>query len=93
MSIKDGLALTVFYFITVLLCRTETPFTRPRAISTFLVISVTFSFLVEKISIKKWRWEYVKKIPTIFEVGITPLLELAFTGFVTLGIVLTLLSL
>jgi len=78
--------LTVFYFITVLLWRTENPFTRPGAISTFLVISVTFSFLVEKISIKKGRWEYAKSMPTIFEVGMTPLLELPFTGLDTLVI-------
>ena len=56
-------------------------------LSVFVIISLLFSFIDEKVSVKMERWEYAKNMPTILGVGITPLLEVAVTGALAFAIV------
>ncbi|MBN1169269.1 hypothetical protein JXA63_05255 [Candidatus Woesebacteria bacterium] len=49
----------------------------------FLIVSLFLAYIWERSSLKKGRWEYSKKMPVMLKVGITPLLQLAFTGLLT----------
>ncbi len=79
MSLKDALFITLFYGISFLV--TKTFFESLWVVHLFFVLSaLTFSFIDEKISVARGRWEYAPSMPTLFGVGITPLLEIALTG-------------
>jgi hypothetical protein len=80
MSLKDGLFIILFYLIATTLFPTDNILINRAALSAFLVLALGFAFIDEKISVKKGRWEYAKAMPTIFGVGVTPLLEIAVTG-------------
>ncbi|MFQ5662140.1 MAG: hypothetical protein ACE5F2_02715 [Candidatus Paceibacteria bacterium] len=80
MSLKDGLWIALFYYITVLLFGNINIFEDYTQLGVFIIISLSFSFIDEKVSLKMRRWEYTKNMPTIAGVGITPFLEVAVTG-------------
>lgn len=82
-SIKDGLWISIFYLITYLLFQNAEILNNRLQLALFIVLSLVFSFVDEKISIKLKRWQYSKQMPTILGVGLTPLIELAVTGVVT----------
>lgn len=79
-SIKDGFFITIFYLISLGVFGHKNLFEDTWAIILFLGLSLVFSFVTEKISLKKERWEYNSKMPKVFGVGLTPLLEIAITG-------------
>ena len=91
MSIKDGFWIALFYGITVLIHKNFFILERPSQLILFIIIAITFSFFDEYISLKLNRWEYTKVMPTIFSVGLTPLLEIAVTGVITFFLVFVLL--
>jgi len=82
-SLKDGIWISIFYLITYLIFQNAEILTNPYQLTLFIVLCLTFSFIDEKVSINLKRWEYSKQMPTIFGIGITPLLELAITGILT----------
>lgn len=80
MSFKDGLFIVLFYVIALALFPAENILASRAALAVFLTLSLGFAFIDEKVSVKKGRWEYAREMPTVFGVGITPLLEIAVTG-------------
>jgi len=87
MSIKDGFWITLFYSISFLVFEATNPIVEYRELILFVVLALVFSFLDEKISVKKGRWSYTDQMPTVLGVGATPLFELALTGIITFFIV------
>lgn len=83
MSFKDGFFIVLFYLITAGVFQSANPLQNPRQLSMFLIISFVFAFADEKISTRLGRWQYAPAMPTLFGVGLTPLLEIAATGLAT----------
>lgn len=84
MSLKDGLWITLFYAISTILFKNADILKNRTQLWAFVIMALTFSFWDEKISLTLGRWEYAEAMPTLFEIGLTPLLELAVTGVLTL---------
>lgn len=82
-SIKDGLWISFFYLITVLIFINENILGDVYQLVFFIVLALLFSFFDEKVSLNMKRWQYSKNMPTILGVGWSPLLELAATGTLT----------
>src|SRR3989304_3085656 len=57
-SVKDGLWITFFYFITSIIFNTEQILNNPYQLFLFVILSLSFSFIDEKISLKMKRWKY-----------------------------------
>ena len=87
MSLKDGLWILVFYGITVIIFQNWIITQNYYQLGLFVLLSLMFSFVDEKISLAKKRWGYSSKMPLFFGVGITPLLELAVTGIITFFVI------
>ena len=50
----------------------------------FIIIAILFAFIWEAINIYLGRWSYKLAMPTILGVGLSPLLQLAFTGILSI---------
>jgi len=83
MSLKDGFWISLFYLTTVLIFNNTNILTNYIQLLVFIALALGFSFADEKISISKKRWQYSKRMPKVFKVGISPLFELAVTGILT----------
>jgi hypothetical protein len=88
MSIKDSFFIALFYLITVVLFRSADILRNPPQLAAFIAISLAFSFIDERVSVARGRWEYATIMPRIGGVGITPLLEIVVTGVVSFWLVL-----
>tara|TARA_Y100000310_G_C20703029_1_gene831859 strand:- start:10009 stop:10416 length:408 start_codon:yes stop_codon:yes gene_type:complete len=86
-SAKDAFFILLFYGITVFIFDETAIFINIYQLALFVLLGLSFSFIDEKVSIKKHRWEYTDSMPTVFGVGITPLLEIAVTGILTFLVV------
>lgn len=86
-SIKDALFIVLFYLISVFIFDNQEILKNLNQIIFFIITSLTFSFIDEKVSLKQKRWQYSKEMPTIFDVWITPLLEIAVTWVVCFWLV------
>lgn len=84
MSLKDGFFIVLLYLISATLWQTTVILDRRGAVATFLVLALSFSFVDETLSVKRGRWEYAARMPTIFGVGVSPLLEIAVTGLIAI---------
>lgn len=82
-SLKDGFWISIFYIISFYIFQNTNILLDTNQLILFILLALSFSFIDEKISLKMKRWEYTAEMPTIFKVGITPLLELAVTGTLT----------
>jgi len=80
MSLKDSFWISLFYLITVLIFKNINILNNYLQLSVFIIMALAFAFIDESISIKIGRWQYSKKMPKLFNVGITPLFELTVTG-------------
>lgn len=87
MSVKDGLWIVLFYAASVFLFGNWNIFGDVAQLVFFVALGLAFGFIDESISIGLKRWEYAPAMPTIFGVGITPLLEIPVSGVLTLFIV------
>lgn len=87
MSIIDGIWIVLFYSITVLLFENINIFDNYLQLTVFIILALLFSYIDEKVSINMGRWRYMKDMPCIDGVGITPLLELAVTGTIAFALV------
>lgn len=94
-AIFDGFLITVIYYLVYFFFNNFTvlpplgfqaynPFNNYLQIVAFLLISLIFAYLWEVYSVKNKRWEYSDKMPLIFRAGITPVIQLALTGFLSL---------
>lgn len=81
MSMKDAFFICIFYLISLFIFGTFQPVF-------FAFLGLTFSFIDERISVQKKRWKYAKNMPIIFGVGLTPLLEIAVTGIVSILLII-----
>lgn len=87
MALKDGFFIVLFYTVVVFLFGIADILKSPAAVGAFVILAASFSFVDETISLRRKRWEYAAVMPTIFGVGVTPFLEIAVTGILTLVIV------
>ncbi len=82
-SLKDGFWISLFFLISILIFNNVNILLNYYQLLFFIILALIFSFYVEKISLKMNRWEYSKQMPQLFNVGITPLIELVITGVLT----------
>lgn len=82
MSVKDGVWISIFYLITYAIFGNINPLDNWMQVAVFTAIALMFAFVDEKISVNLGRWEYGPKMPLVYGVGLTPLLELAVTGII-----------
>jgi len=75
MSLKDAALIVLFYLIA------------GGSAALFLVLALGFAFIDEKVSLRLKRWEYAAAMPTLGGVGLTPLLEIAVTGLLSVWLV------
>ncbi len=92
MSTKDAILVTVFYVLSGVIFNNINPFIHLPQLFTFIGFTIVFAYFDERISIKKGRWKYAKDMPLLLKVGITPLVELAITGTITLAIIFSYVS-
>jgi len=78
-SAFDGLAIAIIYFFTF------SVFTSYQLLI-FIIASLVFAYIWEIYSLKKRKWEYANSMPKILGVGVTPLVQLAVTGLLSLYI-------
>jgi hypothetical protein len=83
-SICDGLWITLFFLISVMIFKNVNILANPTQLFVFILLVLVFSYIDEKISLRMKRWKYSKKMVRVFGVGISPLLELIITGMLTL---------
>lgn len=84
MSVKDGLWITLLYAISVVLFGNWNIFEDNSQLLFFVLLALAVGCIDEFVSIRLKRWEYAPTMPTIFGVGVTPLLEFATTGLIAL---------
>jgi len=82
-SVKDAIWILVFYLLTFFIFDNINILLNNYQLVLFIVLSLVFSFIDEKVSLKLKRWQYSKFMPKILGIGVTPLLELAITGILT----------
>ncbi len=87
MSAKDGLFVILFYLAAFWTAGRTDITASPAATALYLTLALTFSFIDERISIKLRRWEYATAMPKVAGVGVTPLLEIAVTGWLAFIVV------
>ena len=79
-AVFDGIAIVALFIISYSLVPGY-------YLAVFLPASILFAFEWEIYALGGGRWKYSKEMPVIFGVGITPLLQLAFTGVISIYIV------
>lgn len=84
MSLKDALWIVLFYTVSVLMVGADHFWW---VLVFFAALAFSFSYIDERVSLHLGRWEYARAMPLVFGVGLTPLLEIAVTGFVALWVV------
>ncbi len=80
MSAKDSAIIAVFYIVTVVIFKGGAILDNFYQMLLFIALGLAFSFLDERISLKRKRWQYAPAMPKVFGVGLTPLAEIAVTG-------------
>lgn len=82
-SLKDAFWISLFFFVSVWFFGNISILTNIFQLLSFILLSFSFSFVDEKISLNMKRWKYSNQMPCIFGVGISPLLELTTTGILS----------
>jgi len=80
----DGFWITFAYFVTYLIFQNINIFNNYLQLSLFIIVSILFAYTWEIYALKDKKWEYTDKMPLIFGVGLTPLIQLALTGFLSI---------
>ncbi len=86
MSAKDSFFIMLFFLISALLFRNTFILENRLQIAFFAFLSLSFSFVDEKISLNTHRWQYASIMPTFLGVGLTPLFEIVVTGIITFSL-------
>ncbi len=79
-ALFDGCVIVMIYFVSYALFPAHYLFI-------FSLTSLVFAYGWELYSLKADKWEYTPAMPKFFEVGITPIVQLAATGLLALYIV------
>lgn len=82
-SLKDAFWISLFFFVSAWFFENTSILTNTFQLFSFVFLSFSFSFVDEKVSLNMKRWKYSNRMPCIFGVGISPLLELVVTGILT----------
>lgn len=83
-SLKSGLILTAFYLLSDAL--TGNALTGMGGATVF-GMALVFSFVDESFSTSSKKWEYSERMPTVFGVGVYPLIRMAVTGVFTIFLI------
>lgn len=83
-ALFDGFAISTIYFTSILI-------SQKYKILLFLILSLIFAYIWEIYSLKKGKWEYMPAMPKVLGVGITPVVQLSFTGLISIYISLNFL--
>lgn len=83
-AVFDGFSITIIYYTVYLLFKNQNPFYNYLQLVVFLSFNLIFAYVWEIYSLKKKKWEYSDKMPLILGVGITPFIQLALTGVVSI---------
>lgn len=86
-AIFDGFSITLIYFITFIIFKNQNPFNNIAQIIAFILIALILAYIWDFHAIKNKRWEYSEKMPLILGVGITPIVQLALTGFLSIYLI------
>lgn len=79
----DGFVISAMYFAVYLIFRNQNTFFNFYQLSVFLLANLIFAYLWEAYSLPKKKWVYSEKMPLVFGVGITPLIQLPLTGLLS----------
>ncbi len=89
-TFADALMITGIYLTGILLFNDTLWFASltKKRVSYIIITTITIAFLIEynAIYIAK-KWSYTALMPTIFGIGLSPLVQLAATSFVTIYLV------
>ncbi len=80
----DGFVITIFYYCSYLIFKTQNIIENYLQLAFFILISLLFAYFWEAYSLKAGKWEYAKNMPLFFGVGLTPLIQLSLTGILSL---------
>ncbi len=78
-SLFDGVVICLIYFFGYLLFPSY-------YIVFYITASLLFAYFWEVYSLKAGKWDYAKTMPIILGVGITPLMQLSVTGYISICI-------
>ena len=84
-SVSDVFIIFVIYLFLALVYR-EFYWNKKKRIFWFLLLTIMYSILLEVRALLTGRWVYAEIMPTIFGIGVSPLVQLAITGLVSLMI-------
>src|SRR3989344_484950 len=84
----DALVIGIIYQIGAVIFQEQNPFRDIAQIGAFAAITIVFAYIWEIYSLKKKKWEYSEKMPTVLGAGITPLVQLTLTGVCSLYLAL-----
>lgn len=87
-SFTDALAILGIFMIISLKNKNFNWMKRPNKFDYLLVVLLGFAIaiIIEIINLNLGRWMYTDAMPTLFGIGISPLIQLALTGSVSLMI-------
>ena len=85
-SFTDMLIILGIFMIISLKNRNFNWMKNPSKLDYFLVVLLgfTIAILIEIINLRLGRWMYTDTMPTIFGIGISPLIQFSITGIVSL---------
>ncbi|MCX6711531.1 MAG: hypothetical protein NT139_00640, partial [Candidatus Woesearchaeota archaeon] len=52
-----------------------------------IILSLIISAFIELVALSTGRWDYTKLMPTVFGIGLSPLIQLAVTSIISLIII------
>ncbi len=87
-AITDVLWIFLIYIIISMINRNFNWINKPhkKDYILFILFALIVATLIEIINIKLGRWSYKESMPTILRIGISPLIQLAITGLISLKI-------
>ena len=88
-SFTDTLIILGIFTIVSLKNRNFNWMKTPRKLDYLLIVffGLTIAVFIEIINLHLGRWTYTATMPTIFRIGISPLIQLALTGIISLIII------
>lgn len=87
-AVFDGFVILVLYLFVVLIFQNYNMFVNYFQCVVFFGAGIIFAYVWEIYSLRKKKWEYSEHMPLVFGAGLTPLVQLAFTGFLSVYLAL-----
>lgn len=86
-ALFDGFVITIIYYFSFLIFKTEHIFQNHLQLTFFIIIALLIAYFWEVYSLKAKKWEYSNNMPLVLDVGLTPFIQLALTGILSLYLV------